>query len=245
MPNQLIVTGALVLATSLFSSDATSQQPAGSVIRTSTLSSSNGNAWGLAYRETSPARLYVSDDRDDLIYVYERTSSGISELTAERIDTAALAPEFTEPRGLAFEQLGSDSYLYALTSHEDSWHESPVDPDRNYASRLWRYNLASGLLTSIDLNQAVFEIAGLPVHGLEVKGGVAYISYETTLLDSSSKPERLGILRFPVGVHPFNWPFAAVGWVQTRHMPNSGRVTSSGQRSPCYGLGLLLSLIHI
>ena len=239
MRYQLIVTGALTLVTGLFSSEATSQQPAGSVIRTSTLSSSNGNAWGLAYRETSPARLYVSDESDDLIYVYERNSSGITELTAERIDTVALAPDFTEPRGLAFEQFGKDPYLYALTSHENSWHESPVDPDRNYASRLWRYNLASGVLASIDLNQAVFEIAGLPVHGLEVKGGVAYISYETTLLDSASKPERMGILRFPVGLHSFNWPLAAMGWVQTKHMPNSGRVTSSGQRSPCFGLGLL------
>ena len=239
MRNQLIVTGALVLATSLFSSEATSQQPAGSVIRTSTLSSSNAKAWGLAYRATRPARLYVSDESDDRIYVYESTSSGLTELTSESIDTAVLAPDFTEPRGLAFEQLGTAPYLYALTSHENSWHESPVDPERNYASRLWRYNLSSGVLDSIDLNQAVFEIAGLPVHGLEVKGGLAFISYETTLLESSSNPERLGILRFAVGLNPLDWAYAQLGWITTKHMPNSGRVTSSDRRSPCFGLGLL------
>jgi hypothetical protein len=239
MRYQLILTGALVLAISLFSSEATSQHPAGSIVSTSTLSSSNSKAWGLAYRKGRPARLYVSDESDDRIYVYERTPSGLAELTSERIDTAAMAPEFTEPRGLAFEQSGADAYLYALTSHENSWHELPLIPGRDYASRLWRYNLTTGMVTSIDLNQTVFGIAGLPVHGLEVKGGVAFISYETTLLAASSKPERKGILRFPVGLNQFNWAFAAAGFVQTKHMPNSGRVTSSGQRSPCFGLGLL------
>lgn len=219
------------------------QEPAGTVLATWSLAASNTVAWGLAFRGGPTQRLYVADEYDDEIYVYQRTATGLVELPGEHVFTAALHAEFTAPRGVAFEAFGGTPYLYVLTSHAGEL-TSPPAPDRDYASRLWRIDLDTSAVDWLSLDRPSFGIRGLPVHGLEVADGLAYVSYDTTPLTAAEEPARKGILKLRVAVDAASWGRARRGFAAPRHLPHSGRVTNvtaadpDGVRSPCFGLAL-------
>lgn len=219
------------------------QQPAGTVLATWPLAAGNTAAWGLAFRGGPTQRLYVADENDNEIYVYQRTATGLVELPSEHVFTSALDADFTAPRGVAFEPFGGTPYLYVLTSHDGKL-AAPPAPDRDYASRLWRVDLDTNAVDWLDLDHPNFGIVGLPVHGLEVAGGFAYVSYDTTPLTAVEEPARKGILRLRVAVDAASWSRARRGFGAPRHLPHSGRVTNvtaadpDGVRSPCFGLAL-------
>ena len=211
------------------------QQPAGTVKHTWQLATANTKAWGLGYRPGNPTRLYVADHSRHQIFVYQKTLLGLADLPLERIQTNALNPAFTNPRGVAFESYLSTPYLYVLTSNNN-----------NLSNRLWRIDLTQNRARYVDLNHLNFGISGLAVHGLEVHDGYAYISYDTTTIPASANPESKGILKLSVATSASAWWLAEVGYAQVDQLPHSGRVTTNSntnttQVAPCFGLGILES----
>lgn len=196
------------------------------LVKTYPLGASHTQGYGLAYApDVTPNRLYAADFNDHKIYVYEVGEAALRPLATADIDTRALDPKFSGPRGLAYARLGTIRTIFVLTSADP-------DKDKKFTSTLWQITLGNGSpwVKSQDLGSAALGLNGAEVFGLAYRAqqNLLLLSYDTSPRTSAKEQVRNGILKLKVGA-----TFTPVG-----HMPHSGRKTSGSTylRAPAFGL---------
>ncbi|MDJ0866996.1 MAG: transglutaminase family protein [Myxococcota bacterium] len=209
---------------------------------------------GLAFQEdASGSFLYVLNRPAGDIHCYE-VSPGGSELTwqYERSMTGV-----ESARGLAYSREGGQDVLYFNDWKSDpplpgSYGAAPpshgVGPGRGaLVSRLYRYEIDTGLLEFADLSVPAYEIEDRELHGVERVGAELYVSFDPSSYPGHRKKVRRGIARFPIATtgwlgsaappspiqasgvaddraQPFTgWAKLVAGTADVRHMPSANK----------------------
>jgi len=222
----------------LFTLRASSQENIiGDVERVYDLSSEIASIAGMAFQE---------DERGEYLYVFEGTSRKIHLLKVDK-DSRNIeyqnnflveGAEIANPRGLAYAREVSGDVVYFLDYviflQNGAYKKKGI---------LFRYDLASKDLTSLDLSNPVLGIGTNPVNAITWQGGNVFVSYDPSGLGSYTERVRRGIavLRVDDGEsvtvtsnsksirRPRVWQAALNGTpILTASMPGPGKEISGG-----------------